>query len=391
MAENASNEDKWEGAGGPAFGGPAVPSSVVRDYYGQKDPNEYATALMTGMLPIPGGKARAGVKAVKGLKKRLNIDPRWNTEGLGDLALLFGTIGGVGYGMGSGLDNYAEVMNTKEIDNLDQRLQELEKRTISDIDLDNMTKPAGEVVEEERVGPAIGGLMERGVTQGLGSMKENAYDYAAPETQAYIGDVVRTEAVKDPELNDQQRAVIANMTDAQVLEMVEGIYSEAQNQGTTEEDVAEEEAESIIDRLMGNETEEMGWRERLNQMGAPEDINFAPTGLNHGGPVKQYNLGGIASMGRGGDSQLAHVMPGERMVPPGVMDDGMLDAAFVRAGLDPREYTVGNSQGSINPMTGMPEYGLFSFVKRLFKKVKKIAPVIGSMVGFAMAVPWAQA
>ena len=361
----------------------------------------------------------------------------------------------------------------KEITDLDQRLQNLEKRTISDIDLDNMTKPAvEEVVEEERVGPAIGGLMERGVTQGLGSMQEKTYDYAAPETQAYIGDVVRTEAVKDPELNDQQRAVIANMTDAQVLEMVEGIYSEAQNQGTTEEDVAEEEAESIIDRLMGNETEEMGWRERLNQMGAPEDINFAPTGLNQGGPItsietwypesesasattqeeKEFwdkvfakegasvadfetvaeakaakkaarkenralrrnrrntdlsspfvieeeiispirgmqrggSVQGLASMGRGGDSQLAHVMPGERMVPPGVMDDGMLDAAFVRAGLDPREYTVGNSQGSINPMTGMPEYGLGSFIKRLFKKVKKIAPVIGSIVGFAYGGP----
>ena len=389
-----------------------------------------------------------------------------------------------GYTLGSLRPDRADVFNIdyspeklkmgrqKEIDNLDQRLQNLEKRTISDIDLDNMTKPAGEVVEEERVGPAIGGLMERGVTQGLGSMQEKTYDYAAPETQAYIGDVVRTEAVKDPELNDQQRAVIANMTDAQVLEMVEGIYSEAQNQGTTEEDVAEEEAESIIDRLMGNETEEMGWRERLNQLGDPEDINFAPTGLNQGGPItsietwspesesasattqeeKEFwdkvfakegasvadfetvaeakaakkaarkenralrrnrrntdlsspfvieeeiispirgmqrggSVQGLASMGRGGDSQLAHVMPGERMVPPGVMDDGMLDAAFVRAGLDPREYTVGNSQGSINPMTGMPEYGLGSFIKRLFKKVKKLAPAIGALVGFAYGGP----
>jgi len=92
-------------------------------------------------------------------------------------------------------------------------------------------------------------------------------------------------------------------------------------------------------------------------------------------------------MGRGGDTQLAHVMTGERMVPPGVMDDGMLDAAFVRAGLDPREYTVGSTQASTNPMTGMPEYGLGSFIKRLFKKVKKLAPVIGAAVGFSYGGP----
>jgi LysM repeat protein len=38
-------------------------------------------------------------------------------------------------------------------------------------------------------------------------------------------------------------------------------------------------------------------------------------------------------------------------------------------------------------MTGMPEYGVWSFVKRLGKKLKKIAPVIGSIVGFAYGGP----
>ena len=126
-----------------------------------------------------------------------------------------------------------------------------------------------------------------------------------------------------------------------------------------------------------------GAMDKFNELGDPRDINFAPTGMNRGGPVKYYNRGGLASMGRGGDSQLAHVMPGETMVPPGVMDDGMLDAAFVRAGLDPNEYKVGSPQASINPRTGMPEYGLGNFFKRLFKKVKKLAPAIGALVGFS--------
>ena len=126
-----------------------------------------------------------------------------------------------------------------------------------------------------------------------------------------------------------------------------------------------------------------GAMDKFNELGDPRDINFAPTGMNRGGPVKYYNRGGLASMGRGGDSQLAHVMPGETMVPPGVMDDGMLDAAFVRAGLDPNQYKVGSPQASVNPRTGMPEYGLGNFFKRLFKKVKKLAPAIGALVGFS--------
>ena len=67
----------------------------------------------------------------------------------------------------------------------------------------------------------------------------------------------------------------------------------------------------------------------------------------------------------------------------------MLDAAFIRAGLDPIEYTAGSGQQSINPMTGMPEYT--SFFKRLFKKVKKLAPIIGATVGFSMGGPMGSA
>ena len=79
-------------------------------------------------------------------------------------------------------------------------------------------------------------------------------------------------------------------------------------------------------------------------------------------------MGGLASMGRMEDTELAHVAPGERIVPEWILGDKgeeMLDAAFIRSGLDPMEYTVGSGQGSINPMTGMPEYT--SFFKRLLK------------------------
>jgi LysM repeat protein len=393
------------------------------------------------------------------------------------------------------------VPESPDYTNLDQRLQKLEGRTISDIDLDEMTKPAPKEFAgaPEEVQKSMYHVPESSdVTQGISAMQELDMSMIPPEVLVALGDGIKKATMQDPTMDQATKEQIMSLSDNNLGEFVGKVLEKAAE--IPDEEVSsmsmekEEEAEGIIDRLMGNETEEMGWRERLNQLGSPEDINFAPTGLNLGGPVpgtggrgfrapisggrgfrappqrqmppmpggrgwnqggavavnpfddpnfdwdkwyardpigrepgdpgrgyvapqqtprqaemqsyltgaaprgggrgwnqggqvQQYNLGGIASMGRGGDSQLAHVMPGERMVPPGVVDDGMLDAAFVRAGLDPMEYKVGSSQASINPMTGMPEYGLFSFVKRLLKKVKKIAPVIGQIVGFAYGGP----
>ena len=300
----------------------------------------------------------------------------------------------------------------RELDTLGKRLGKLEKRTISDMDLDEMTKPAPVPLggaAQRAIGRTVGedGFNELKATGfsdfdddinelragpgGIGAMQEPDMSMITPEVLVALGNGIKNSAMQDPTMDQATKEQIMSLSDNNLGEFVGKFLEKAME--IPDEEVSsmsmekEEEAEGIIDRLMGNETEEMGWKERLNQLGDPEDINFAPTGLNWGGPVQQYNLGGIASMGRGGDSQLAHVMPGERMVPPGVVDDGMLDAAFVRAGLDPMEYKVGSPQASINPMTGMPEYGLFSFVKRLIKKVKKVAPIIGSMVGFAYGGP----
>ena len=266
-------------------------------------------------------------------------------------------------------------------DKLAERRQELrdeiKERTISDIDLDNMTKPAGEEAVEEEI-DVEKYLRDRGrerkdITRaqpmsmrGVSSMQQKDFPYATPDQQKNVVNEIR-KGLEDPARAMSEGAtaeeveIVKNMTDAQLLEFVE-----AMNQETMDEDTGEETLEDKALRLVDPSWEEFP----------------TPFVANAGGRVQNYNLGGIASMGRGGDSQLAHVMTGERMVPPGVMDDGMMDAAFVRAGLDPREYTVGSAQASTNPMTGMPEYGLGSFIKRLFKKAKKLAPAIGALVGF---------
>ncbi|MDX2143018.1 MAG: hypothetical protein SFV19_06665 [Rhodospirillaceae bacterium] len=67
----------------------------------------------------------------------------------------------------------------------------------------------------------------------------------------------------------------------------------------------------------------------------------------------------LALQGRGGDTEIAHVTPGEVVIPrnlqtPAVM--GTLAAEAMRAGIDPRRYTVGHRANSVNPRTGKPEF-----------------------------------
>ena len=317
------------------------------------------------------------------------------------------------------------VPESPDYTNLDQRLQKLEGRTISDIDLDNMTKPAPKGEDTDIIGfgsPEIVGRPRAEVQreeldqqpQGIGAMQEPDMSMIPPEVVVALGNGIKKATMQDPTMDQATKEQIMSLSDNNLGEFVGKFLEKAME--IPDEEVSsmsmekEEEAEGIIDRLMGNEQE---WKSKMNKAlytEVPHADRFADNPnviaykkqlediynperqrgyatYNHGGQVQQYSLGGIASMGRGGDSQLAHVMPGERMVPPGVVDDGMLDAAFVRAGLDPMEYKVGSPQASINPMTGMPEYGLFSFIKRLIKKVKKVAPIIGSMVGFAYGGP----
>ena len=321
---------------------------------------------------------------------------------------------------------------------------------ISDRDLDMMTKPVDDrgpnfrFTEEELRAPA-----------GINGMKEKAFDgiEGAQELVTSIRAGLQDPARAMSEgATEEDIAMAQSMTDAQLLEFVTELGTQAEADGMGEESpedkairlvVGEEKSDPMQplydeldefgvkgkmgsflirqnqERLKRQEAGEPSAMERLNQLGDPKDINFAPTGLNSGGPAKQYynmggathtmpdgtvhpgatheeyeqmlaggmpmrmNHGGLASMGRMEDTQLAHVAPGERIVPDWVLGDKgeeMLDAAFIRAGIDPLDYTVGSGQESINPMTGMPEYT--SFFRRLFKKVKKLAPAIGALVGF---------
>src|SRR6056300_1616894 len=94
---------------------------------------------------------------------------------------------------------------------------------------------------------------------------------------------------------------------------------------------------------------------------------------------------GIAGLGRGEDSMLAHVAPGEMVVPPVIspQTQEIIRREMMSVGLDPNEYTVGQGM-SINPITGMAEFGFLKKLAKSVKKVvKKVAPIAAVIPG-----PW---
>jgi len=73
----------------------------------------------------------------------------------------------------------------------------------------------------------------------------------------------------------------------------------------------------------------------------------------------------MARYGRNGDTAMAHLTPGETVVPQQVLQQNPqvargLGRAFQDVGADPRRYVVGSGTNSINPVTGKPEFFLGS-------------------------------
>jgi len=96
----------------------------------------------------------------------------------------------------------------------------------------------------------------------------------------------------------------------------------------------------------------------------------------------------LALHGRYGDTTIGHLTPGEMVLPRPIADDPVLKRqlfdAFERHELNPYQYQVGHFENSINPLTGVPEFGFF---KKIGKFLKKAAPTIGQVVGFAIGGP----
>ena len=97
---------------------------------------------------------------------------------------------------------------------------------------------------------------------------------------------------------------------------------------------------------------------------------FGKSGIAEFGEVASR----MASYGRGGDDTIAHVATGEIIIPLPLIENNPRMKASIFNHLrelgveDPEQYVVGSSANSINPETGLAEFG---WLKKTFKKVKK--------------------
>lgn len=100
----------------------------------------------------------------------------------------------------------------------------------------------------------------------------------------------------------------------------------------------------------------------------------------------------LSQAGRGGDTMLAHLTPGEVILPLGMMDDPAFERAvenrFNQLDLDPEEYVAGMGIASLNPVTGLEEFGFFKKIAKGVKKVvKKVVRPLASVAQFIPG-PW---
>ena len=97
----------------------------------------------------------------------------------------------------------------------------------------------------------------------------------------------------------------------------------------------------------------------------------------------------LAQAGRGEDTMLAHLTPGEVILPLGMMDDAdferTVENRFNELNIDPEQYVAGLGIASLNPITGLEEFGFF---KKLAKGVKKVVKkVVRPVAQIAQFIP----
>jgi len=99
----------------------------------------------------------------------------------------------------------------------------------------------------------------------------------------------------------------------------------------------------------------------------------------------------LAMQGEGDDTQLAHLRPGEVVLPPEFFEDAKFEKAvenkFKQAGINPEQAVVGVGIASLNEMTGLEQFGFFKKIGKSLKKVvKKVAPIAAFIPGVGTAL-----
>ena len=97
----------------------------------------------------------------------------------------------------------------------------------------------------------------------------------------------------------------------------------------------------------------------------------------------------LAAHGRKGDTEIAHVTPGEIVVPRDIIEQNpqlrdIIAQAMSQYGADVNQFTVGHHMQSINPATGQPEFGFLGSIGDFFKKILS-NPITRTIASIAVA------
>jgi len=88
---------------------------------------------------------------------------------------------------------------------------------------------------------------------------------------------------------------------------------------------------------------------------------------------------------------LAHLRPGEIVLPPEMMEDpefeSMVETKFNQLGINPAQAVAGVGIASLNESTGLEQFGFFKKIGKSLKKVvKKVAPIAAFIPGVGTAL-----
>ena len=136
-----------------------------------------------------------------------------------------------------------------------------------------------------------------------------------------------------------------------------------------------------IQKMQANDPDEIKALDRM--------IEAAMVGA--GAPLGQM-AAQIQAQGRGEDTSLAHLRPGEVILPPEAFEDeqfeNTVNAKFKELGIDPEMAVSSVGIASLNPMTGLEEFGFFKKLAKGVKKVvKKVVRPIAKVAQFIPG-PW---